>query len=322
MNNGIKQPKALLIVHFALICAAWLIVAGSLVLFLSKWDSLPERVGIHFAADGNFDVYAEKGYGFYPHIVSTVLIAGCAFAGAFAAGKKTGLNITEKGERLFRIELCVTVDVIAVLIGVWALMWTMSVSTQTPLDPAAMGTLISVMLIAGAVGIAAEIITVIVCRTDRKRSGNDAKKAALQHRMHRLASWMLAGAELLVTVLIWERLPDSDPTGFYHMNGLAYFADFGVYLPKWLLLAPFILTAMILTVLEIIGHKAESADKTALVVFTDRLKLINAVFFFIADIRILSEITVGLPVILLYAGTTAASAAVFAVKHKISGGNL
>ena len=318
-----KPLKTLLIVHFALIAAAWLIVAGSLVFFLTKWDSLPERAGIHFAADGNFDVYADKGYGFYPHIIGTVLIAGAAFAGAVAAKKKTGLNITEKGERLFKTELCLTVDIIAILIGLWAMTWTVSVSTQTPLDPGLMGAIITAMLGAGAVGIAAEIITARVCRADKKSSGKDAKRAALEHRLHRLVPWMLAAAELLVTVLIWERLPDEDPTGFYHLNGLAYFADFDAYLSKWLLLVPVAAIAAILTVLELIGHKIEKSDKTALIVFTDRLKLINALFFFIADIQILSENPVGLPVILLYAGTTAASAAAFAVKHKTSsGGNL
>ncbi len=322
MNNLSRPSKTLMIVHAALIGAALLIVAGSLVFFLTKWDTLPERVGIHFAADGNFDVYAEKGYGFYPHIAATVLIGAIAFAGFFTSKKKTGLSISEKGERLFRAELCVTIDIIAILIGVWAAMWTVSVATQTPLDSDAMQLLVTAMLGTGVAGIAAEAITVLIYRTARKSSGKDAKKAALEHRLHRLASWTLTAAALLVTVLMWKRLPDNDPDGFYHANGLAYFADFGIYLSKWFLLLPFALTVLILTALEIIGRRAEKADKTALVVFTDRLKLINAVFYFVAEIRILSEIPLGLPVILIYAGTIAASAAAFAIKHKKSGGNL
>ena len=314
---SLMSKKALLTVHFSLTALAELIVLGSLVFFLTRWDSLPERAGIHFAADGSFDVYAAKGYGFYPHIAATVFITGIAFAGRLITKKNTGLNITEKGERLFKTELCITIDALAVLIGVWAAVWTYSVSTQTPLNSGLMGTIVGIMLGVGIVGAAAEFITARVCRAEKKSSGKDAKKAVLEHRLHRLASWMLAGAGLLVTVLMWERLPDDDPSGFYHSNDLAYIADFDAYVSKWLLLVPFAAAVLILIALEIIGHRAVKTGNTALTVFTDRLKLIHGVCGFIVTIRVLSELTVGLPVILIYAVTMTASAIAFAIHRKI-----
>ena len=83
--------KWTVIMHRVMITLSAAILAASLVFFLIRWNELPERAGVHFDSYGSFDVYAERAYGFYPHIVGSVFIAGLAFAVRVTGKKKTGL---------------------------------------------------------------------------------------------------------------------------------------------------------------------------------------------------------------------------------------
>lgn len=302
------MEKAVKLLHRTLITLCIFILGGSLIYYLTKWGSLPDEPGIHFGPDQEFDVYASKVYGFYPHLMSGITIGIAAFSGWLISRKSTGLNISEKGEKLFKAEIMLTVDVIALLVTLTFLEWTMAVSHQRALGNIAL-VLISAAFIAGAVGMIAEIVTAVKFR----KKNEPAKGTGTFHRSCRAAAWLVTGLSVILLIFIWERLPDGDVTDQYH--GLAYFANFDAYLAKWLLLVPYAVVIAILAVLEVISVRAMKKDSKALVRFTDRLKLINGLFFFWWDLMLMSEAEIGAVSVCIYAGLTILYAALY-IFHK------
>ena len=286
--------KTIRLIHRIMIFICIAVTAGGLVYYLTKWSSLPELAGIHFGPDKKFDVYASRVFGFYPHLMSSITIGITAFAGWLTGRKSTGLNISEKGERILKAEIMLTLDVIALMITLTFLEWTMAVSHQRALGSIVL-LLISTAFIAGGVGIVAEIITAI-----KFRKKKEAKKdTGVFHRSCRTAAWLLTVFYLFVLAFCWERIPNDDLADRYH--GLAYFANFDTYLAKWLLLVPSAVVTAILAVLEVIGSRAKKRGNEALVRFTDRLKLINGLFFFWWNILLISEAPLGIISAAVYA---------------------
>lgn len=303
------MEKAVKLLHRTLITLCIFILGGSLIYYLTKWGSLPDEPGIHFGPDQEFDVYASKVYGFYPHLMSGITIGIAAFSGWLISRKSTGLNISEKGEKLFKAEIMLTIDVIALLITLTFLEWTMAVSHQRALGDIALG-LISAAFIAGAVGISAEIVTAV----KHKPKSDTKKDTGAFHRSCRIAAWLLTGLSVILLAFVWERLPEDDVIDQYH--GLAYFANFDAYLNKWLLTIPYAVCAGLLAVLEVIGGKAMKKDSKALVRFTDRLKLINGLFFFWWNLQLMSEAKIDAVSVCIYIGLTILSAALY-IFHKM-----
>jgi hypothetical protein len=115
---------------------------------------------------------------------------------------------------------------------------------------------------------------------------------------------------------MWERLPNDDVADQYH--GLAYFANFDSYLNKWLLTIPYAVCAGLLAVLEVISAKAMKKDSKALVRFTDRLKLVNGLFFFWWNLQLMSEAKIGAVSVGIYAGLTVLCAVLYICRKKES----
>lgn len=126
--------KILTWIHRIMFLVSMLILAGSLAFYLIKWNSFPDEIGIHFAPDGQFDVIASKWYGFYPHVIGSLMIAGAAAAGSLAGRIKIGLRISSEGEKLFKEELRLTLDSISMVVSLFFASWSRSVSLQLPLD--------------------------------------------------------------------------------------------------------------------------------------------------------------------------------------------
>ena len=303
--------KTILLIHRILMFICIAVLGVSLVYYLMKWGSLPDEPGIHFGPDQEFDVYASKVYGFYPHLMSGITIGIAAFSGWLISRKSTGLNISEKGEKLFKAEIMLTVDVIALLITLTFLEWTMAVSHQRALGDIALG-LTSAAFIAGAVGIIAEIVTAVKFR----KKNEPAKDTGAFHRSCRVAAWLITGLSVILLIFMWERIPSDDVIDQYH--GLAYFANFDAYLNKWLLTIPYAVCAGILAVLEVISAKAMKKDSKALVRFTDRLKLINGLFFFWWNLQLMSEAKIGAVSVGIYAGLTVLCAVLYICRKKES----
>ena len=74
------------IIHYIAAGVSWAVFVISAVFLIAVYPSLPEQIGMHFGPDGNFDVYGDKAWAFYPYIVAFVslLIFGAL---SFAARK-------------------------------------------------------------------------------------------------------------------------------------------------------------------------------------------------------------------------------------------
>ncbi|WP_455530230.1 hypothetical protein [Ruminococcus sp.] len=284
MNGKIK------LIHRILLTVSILILGASLVFYLIKWGDYPEEIGVHFDSDGGFDVVASKFFGFYPHVIGGIVIAGIAFACRLIGKKRTGLRISEKGEEHFRAELCLTLDCIALLVSLFFAYWSVCVALQQPLDTDKARLVFGLIAAASAAGIIAETVTYI-------RHREKAEKAApsgLSHRLCRLIPWLLTAGAAAALAECWERFPSDealyeDPA----YRGLVYSANFDAYYDRKLLLAILLAFLVLLTVLEIISVRASKAEKQPLVSLTDKLKLLTGVFFFWWFLMLLMEFSIG-----------------------------
>lgn len=288
MKGEDPMKKPLTILHWILFGLNLVLLAGSLIFYLSKWRSLPAEIGMHFSPDGNFDVIASKWYGFYPHIIDSLITIGITIANIVIARKKTGLCITLKGEELFKAELRLTLDVFLLMWGYYFAMWTRSVSLQVPMDAKRNGIVITAAFAMIAAGIVAQIVTCLICR-DKQPSAKE-KDPGLKSRGDRLIAWLLTLGDILILTECWARFP-GDPDLYANPDyyGLAYFANFGAYLDKrFLLIAPAV-TILVLAAFEIATARAKKAGKQALCQLLDRCKFLSAVYFFGAHITLCSE---------------------------------
>ncbi|MBQ2823425.1 MAG: DUF1648 domain-containing protein [Oscillospiraceae bacterium] len=274
--------KKIILIHRALFWLNTAILAASLVFFLLKWNGLPDEIGIHFDAYGNFDVTASKYYGFYPHVVGAFFIIGIAVSSYFIKNKSSGLKISEKGELLFRSELLLTLDMLLFIPCVYFSQWAYSVSVQKPLNVDFFGTFSVAILMMVLAGI---VIQVITCRKYRINTER-REKSDVTHRICRLTAWLLTVSGILVLILVWERLQGE--------NGTAYFANFDADLDKKLLLIPHLLVSALLVFFEVNSVRAVRAGNHLLVSLTDSLKLICGVFFFWWNIVLASEMRIGI----------------------------
>jgi len=296
-KGGIKMNRKIIVLHRIFLLVSILILTASLVFYLIKWNSFPNEIGVHFDGDGQYDVVSSKFYGFYPHVVGGIFTAGIAFVDYLVSRKKTGLKISSKGESVFKTELILVLDVLSVLFSVFFANWSLSVSLQIPLDVYFMGNLELLMFAVIAVGIILQIVT---CRKYGEQQENTENKI-LSHKVCRLIAWLMTVGGFIVLAVSWERLP-SDEEFYFNPDyyGLVYFANFGVFLDKRLLLIPHIAVVILLIVLEVISAKAIRTGKNTIAVLTDKLKLINATFFFWWNMLLDSEISIGIVSVSIY----------------------
>ena len=130
------MSRIIKILHIALTVIAWGIFTASLIRIAAVWSSLPDRLGIHFADDGEFDVFDSKSYALYPYLVSIVALVFCEVSVLLSKKIKMGLKISEKGDLIIRTALKMLLDICKLgfsffFAGVWA----DCVIRQRPLDP-------------------------------------------------------------------------------------------------------------------------------------------------------------------------------------------
>lgn len=113
------------ITHIALTVISWGIFIASLIRFAVVWDSLPDRIGVHFADNGEFDVIGDKTGAVYPYIVSIIALVFCEISALLSKKIKMGLKISEKGDIKIRTALKMLLDILKLGLsfffsGVWA----------------------------------------------------------------------------------------------------------------------------------------------------------------------------------------------------------
>ena len=283
------------------------------VFYLAHWSSLPDEPGIHFASDGSFDVYASKIYGFYPHLITLIVIIADLVL-TWVVGKeklKLGLKVSEKGKQLIIGSMVIVLDLVALCIELCFCLWVYAVSTQEPavMDKAPGYVLIAAGCIALA-GVAFQCTVNAVCRekpaeaenisSGEKRmrrlrfllTGNaERSEPAKHHNLIRIVSWIAVGIITFITAFGLERLPKDDLADKYH--GLAYFANFGDYYAKWLVFLPLIIMVPFMALFEFIGIRSKKKDRQQLMILADRLKLIFAVFGSWWELQLISELPIG-----------------------------
>ncbi len=290
--------KAVLTIHRILYAINVLIWLGSVGFFLSKWSILPRDIGIHFGGNGDFDVVAAKVFGFYPHVIGLIVLAGMTVAFLVVRKRKTGLKITEKGETIFKSELIITLELFLMYCMALVAVWTRSVSLQVPIDQGFVGNLSLIMLTVVGVGAAAEVIT---CCIHRDKSA-EKKDSMLSHRLARLIAWLLTFGGFWMLAESWVRHPADEKFYFdpdYY--GLAYFANLDRFLDKHWLIVPQVMVVVILIVLEVISLRAVKSQKKALVKLTDDLKLFSGIFFFISNLTLCAEQRIGMGFVIFFA---------------------
>ncbi|MBQ3919552.1 MAG: hypothetical protein II695_07750 [Oscillospiraceae bacterium] len=298
------------IIHRVLIGAALLLMTGSLVFFLIRWGALPESPGVHFGPDGGFDVFDSKLYGFYPHIIGYLGIVPAVLTGVMIKKLRTGLHISEKGERLFRAEISITLDLIALIWSCYFAYWSYCVSVQQPQTDMNRGIFLTALLGAALLGTAVTAVTCAVTKT------GEEKDIGQSHRIGTVITWVLTVGELFLFIWVWERIP-----GIEHPEqaGNFYCADMGIYLPKWILIALHCTFIAVLALMELLSQRAYKSGDALLTKTLDDVKVISAIFFFIVNILTISQADIGLPTVIFFAILYAVAAVKHIIKRKQAG---
>ena len=325
-------------VHRVLLALCGLGLVWEFVFFLLHWSSLPEQPGIHFSPDGGFDVYAEKFYGFYPHLI-TAVTAVITFAATEIIRReklKLGLRISEKGKQLFLSSLVITLDIAALMITTTMCLWVYAVSTQ---EPSVMDKPSTVIITAGIHVLLGGVIfqLAVNCKykerpaeenlSDKEKrrrrlhflltgsSGN--LESGVFHRLSRWVSWITVVMLTGIFLFCLERLPIGDVADEHH--GKAWLENLGGYYDKWLVFLPFIGAVPIMLILELMSVKAGKKEKTGLMLLFDRLKLLLAVFSGWWMLLLNSEQAVGAVSLCLYAAITAGCIISYLISRKRTG---
>lgn len=112
-------------IHIALTVISWGIFILSLIRIAVVWNSLPDKIGVHFASNGEFDIIDSKNYAAYPYLVSIVALVFCEISALLSKKIKMGMKISEKGDIRIRTALRMLLDILKLgfsffFSGVWA----------------------------------------------------------------------------------------------------------------------------------------------------------------------------------------------------------
>lgn len=123
-------------IHIALTVIAWGIFISSLIRLAVVWNSLPDMIGVHFADNGEFDVFDSKNYIAFPYLVSIIALVFCEASALLSKKIKLGMKISEKGDIKIRTALRMFLDMLKLgLSFFFSGVWADCVIRQHPLNP-------------------------------------------------------------------------------------------------------------------------------------------------------------------------------------------
>lgn len=140
-----EKPKRFVIGHVAANVVAFGLLGLFLIRFLLTYGGLPERIGVHFGGNGNFDVYSHKVFGFYPFVAGIGLLLIFSLL-TIAANKikNIGVRVTKTGEMKIRMVIIEVLDCMKMIWAGFFSIWAFCVINQIGLYM----TVVSVLLIA------------------------------------------------------------------------------------------------------------------------------------------------------------------------------
>lgn len=112
-------------IHIVFTVITWGIFTLSLIRIAVVWDSLPDKIGVHFDGNGEFDLIDSKIYAAYPYLVSLASLVFCEVLSLLSKKIKLGMKISEKGDIKIRTMLGMFLDILKLgfcffFSGVWA----------------------------------------------------------------------------------------------------------------------------------------------------------------------------------------------------------
>lgn len=126
--------KAYKIIHRMVTISSWGMLLMSLVYLFIRWNNLPEPLGVHFSATGEFDLYDDKVNAFYPYIVGFGVLIFCEFITWVAGKVKSGLKVNEQGELYLRMAAVLWIDLVKGGITLFFIHWSLWVIHQKPMN--------------------------------------------------------------------------------------------------------------------------------------------------------------------------------------------
>lgn len=274
------------LIHRIIMACIFIILAATLMHFIFVWRELPEEIGMHFGPDGNFDEYESKIYGFYPYVISAVLIPLLMTAVHFVKKINLGLSLDEKGDRLFRYVVIAALDLASVGICVYALIWSYAVEHQQAMNITIMRANLFTIII-GCFLVCPVTLGIINKKYSTKKS--KGKDPAAHHKIGRTMCWSFLGISVLFEAVIWERTPADKPTTdpFEYVN----YADFGISAPKFMMLLPLLLMLIICITGGVLIKKLGSRKGEPFIRLIDDIRVILVIMLFY---RMICDISVSL----------------------------
>ncbi len=160
-----EGPKMFRITHICANILSFGLLGGFLVHFLLSYGGLPERIGVHFGADGVFDVYSYKAFGFYPFVAGGgLLLIFCLLTLAAKKIKHIGMSVEKKGAAVIRMIIIECLDSNKLIWSVFFSVWANSVIHQTP-----MNTTITAILLIGFLALFPVTAVAVIIAAKRHR---------------------------------------------------------------------------------------------------------------------------------------------------------
>ena len=307
------MSKTLKMIHRILFWLNPTAIVVTLVIYLMKWSSYPHEIGVHYGPDGKFDVIAEKYYGLYWPLMGGLAIGGAALVNYLVSRKNVGLKMNEKGDRLFRTVMTLTLDVVLLSVTAMFVNASRGVIIQQGIDKKLMTLFMTIGVFAFLIGLIASIV-IYATHKDKAEKKDDPNRGV---RLSRIAAWLIEACALLIFFLSSERLPGDER---YALDpdyaGLAYFGNFGRYMSKWLILVPHAVFIAFFAVCEVSAVKALKKEHFAAVKLADRLKVTTAIISFWWNLNLCSEIGIGITSVSVWAGLCAFWAVMYLVGRK------
>ncbi len=129
--------KAIKRTHLIILALCLIPLLIGLVWFIIRYDSLPDRMGIHFGTNETFtesifDVIDNKIFGIYPFVAGFGLIGLLSLCGFFVRRVKPSKKVTEKGHSVMQQFILFIVDANNIIISIYFTVWTYCIITQRP----------------------------------------------------------------------------------------------------------------------------------------------------------------------------------------------
>lgn len=141
--------------------AAYFILAACAVYVIASWSNIPDTVGMHFAADGSFDIYRSKSVAFYhPFIADALLLILLEIFGLLTMRLKPGIKTTERGAAIIKAAILIFLNAVKLSISAFFAHWIDCVVRQKWLNTSFAVAIVCIF----AVGLIAVVIIGIAVR--------------------------------------------------------------------------------------------------------------------------------------------------------------